>query len=378
METPPLGRLKHYLGGVTDNRQPWKVRHPLTSVLFIAVVGTIANAGSWEEIGQFAKGRESWFREYVELPNGSPSHDTFERVFKWIDGKEFERSFILWMREICKDKELGIVAIDGKTMRGSGEKGTERRPLHIVSAWSSENNLVLGQVKTEEKSNEIAAIPILLDLLDVKGSIVTIDAMGTQKEIAAKIIQKKADYVLSVKKNQPRVYEDIGYFLEEERKSQFHQVTHEYCRTLDKGHGRIEKREYYLFNDIDWLSWKKDWKSLGGFGMVHRQITDSKGNLIHEEKAYFITSLKNNVNNFAEAVRAHWGIEAMHWSLDVVLNEDKRTVRKDNGAQNLAVLKRMALNILRANASEDKMTGPQKRFRACWDETYMGSVLRNM
>ena len=174
------------------------------------------------------------------------------------------------------------------------------------------------------------------------------------------------------------MHEDISYFLEEENKTQFNQVEHEYARTLDKGHGRIEKREYYLFNNIDWLSWKKDWKNLGGFGMVHRQISDSKGNLIHEEKAYFITSLKGNVGNFAEAVRAHWGIEAMHWSLDVVLNEDKRTVRKDNGAQNLAVLKRMALNILRANAPGDKMTGPQKRFRACWDENYMGSVLHNM
>jgi predicted transposase YbfD/YdcC len=378
METPPLGRLKHYLAGVTDNRQAWKVRHPLTSVLFIAVVGTIANGGSWEEIEQFGKGKESWFRQYVDLPWGAPSHDTFERVFRWIDGKEFERSFILWMREICQDKELGIVAIDGKTMRGSGDKTTERSPLHIVSAWSSANNLVLGQVKTDEKSNEITAIPALLDLLDVKGSIVTIDAMGTQKEIAAKIIQKKADYVLNVKKNQPRLYEDIQYFIEEESKSQFNEVEHEYSRTLDKGHGRIEKREYYLFNEIEWLSWKKEWKNLGGFGMVRRQISDTKGNFLHEEQAYFITSLKSNVNNFAEAVRAHWGIEAMHWSLDVVLNEDRRTVRKDNGAQNLAVLKRMALNILRANATEKKMTGPQKRFRACWDEDYMGSVLRDM
>lgn len=378
MGTPPLGRLQHYLAGVTDIRQTGKVRHPLKSVLFIAVVGTIANAGSWEEIEQFGKGKESWFQQYVDLPYGAPSHDTFERVFKWIDGKEFERSFILWMREICQDKKLGVVAIDGKTMRGSGDRAEGRNPLHIVSAWSSANNLVLGQVKAEEKSNEITAIPALLELLDVKGAIVTIDAMGTQREIAAKIIEKKADYVLSVKKNQKTIYEDIRYFVEEEEKRQFNDVKHEYSRTLDKGHGRIEKREYYLFRDIEWISWKKEWKNLGGFGMVYRQVSDSKGKTLHEEKAYFITSLKGNVNNFAEAVRAHWGIEAVHWSLDVVLNEDKRTVRKDNGAQNLAVLKRMALNILRADASENKMTGPQKRFRACWDESYMSSVLNNM
>lgn len=378
MKTPPLGRLQHYLSGVSDSRQAGKVRHPLKSILFMAVVGTIANAGSWEEVGQFAKGRENWFKQYIDLPNGVPSHDTFERVFKWVDGKEFERSFILWMREISQDRELGVVAIDGKTMRGSADKQTGRNPLHIVSAWASETNLVLGQVKTEEKSNEITAIPALLDLLFVKGSVVTIDAMGTQREVAEKIIKKQADYVLNVKRNQLQMWEDIHYFLEEEGKNQFADAAHEYCRTVEKGHGRIEKREYYLFGDTEWLTWKGNWKKLGGFGMVHRQVSDKKGNPLHEEKAYFITSLKENVNQFAKAVRAHWGIEAVHWSLDVVLNEDKRTVRKDNGAQNLAVLKRMALNILRANTGEKKMTGPQKRFRACWDTDYLGQVLSNM
>lgn len=378
METPPLGRLQHYLAGVTDNRQAWKVRYPLQSILFMAVVGTIANAGCWEEIAQFAKGRETWFRQYIELPDGTPSHDTFERVFRWVDGKEFERSFLLWMREICADKELGIVAIDGKTMRGSGDKATGKKPLHIVSAWASGNNLVLGQVKTEEKSNEITAIPELLKLLDVKGAIVTIDAMGTQKEIAEKIIEKKADYVLSVKKNEPTMYEDIRYFMEEEGKCQFAGVAHEFFRTQNKGHGRIEKREYYLFNEIEWISWKKNWKNLGGFGMVHRTVSDSSGTFISEEKAYFITSLKGNVHNFAEAVRAHWGIEVVHWTLDVVLKEDKRTVRKDNGAHNLSVLKRMALNILRGDKTLDKTTGPQRRFRSCWDVDYLAKILSNM
>lgn len=376
MGTPPLSRMRGYLKGVTDKRQEGKVKHPLETILFIAVVGTIANAGSWEEIEEFGKSREEWLKQYIDLPNGAPSHDTYERVFRWIDGKEFERSFILWMREICADGELGIVAIDGKTMRGSGDG--ERKPLHIVSAWTSAQNLVLGQVKTEEKSNEITAIPALLDLLDIKGSIVTIDAMGTQKDIAGKIIAKKADYVLSVKQNQPTMYEDIDQFVKSEAVTEFKDFEHEYHRTIEKGHGRIEKREYYLFNDIDWLDWQKNWKSMAGFGFVRRTVSDLKGENERTEVAYYITSLTGNVNNFATAVRAHWGIESAHWSLDVVLNEDKRIVRKDNGAQNLAVLKRMALNIIRADQTYPKATGPLKRFKACMDNDYLEKVIRGM
>lgn len=373
---PPLGRMKPYLKGVSDKRQDGKVKHPMESILFIAVVGTIANAGSWEEIEEFGKGKEEWLKQFIELPNGAPSHDTYERVFRWIDGKEFERSFILWMKEITADGELGIVALDGKTMRGS--RDGERSPLHIVSAWASAQNLVLGQVKTEEKSNEITAIPALLDLLDVNGSIVTIDAMGTQKSIAEKIIKKKADYVLSVKQNQPTMYADIDTFVQEEAKNDFQEYAHEYTRTIEKGHGRIEKREYYLFNAIDWLDWRSSWKGMQGFGLVRRTVSDTKGTNKRVETAYYITSLPKNVTSFATAVRAHWGIESMHWSLDVVLNEDKRIVRKDNGAQNLAVLKRMALNIIRADQTFAKATGPLKRFRACMDMGYLETVIRGM
>lgn len=378
MNKNSINRLQKYMQGVSDQRQQGKVKHALESILFMAVAATIANAGSWEEIEQFAKGHEEWFATYIELPNGVPSHDTFERVFKWVDGKEFERCFRLWMQEICQDNELGIVAVDGKTMRGSADRSGSRKALHIVSAWTSENNLVLGQVKTEEKSNEITAIPTLLQLLEIKGSVVTIDAMGTQKEIAEQIQTKKADYVLSVKKNQPTLYDDIRCFIEEEEKNGFRDVVYECCRTQEKGHGRIETREYYLFPDVTWCSWGKDWKGLKSFGMVKRKVKRLSGEELREECAYYISSLPGNVNQFAKAVRAHWGIEAMHWSLDVVLNEDKRIVRKDNGAQNLAVLKRMALNFIRSEKSYEKATGPQKRFRACWDTAYLDTVLRQL
>lgn len=377
MDRAPLESLVENMKAVTDLRQEAKVMHKLADILFIAVVATIANACCWEETADFARGRLGWFRKYIDLSNGAPSHDTFERVFRWIDGKEFERCFVLWMREVCREANgLRVIAIDGKTMCGSGDASTGRKPLHIVSAWTDANNMVLGQVKTEEKSNEITAIPELLKLLDVKGAIVTIDAMGTQKEIAQQIVSQKADYVLSVKKNQPTMYEDVRLYFEEGKKNDFKDTTYEQHSTIDKGHGRLEKREYWLTNDISWISWRKEWKGLGGIGMVRRTVT--KGGERTMEEAYFITSLAKNASLFGRAVRGHWGIESMHWSLDVVLNEDKRIVRKDNGAQNLAVLKRMALNIVRADEGFEKASGPRKRFRASWDSPYLETVLQNL
>lgn len=377
MGKAPLKNLTDYMKSVTERRQEAKILHKLEDILFIAVVATIANAKCWEEIADFAKGREGWFRQFIELRNGIPSHDTFERAFRWIDGKEFERCFILWMREVCRTVTgMRLIAIDGKTMCGSGDASTGRHPLHIVSAWTDANNMVLGQVKTEEKSNEITAIPVLLDLLDIRGAVVSIDAMGTQRDIAAKIIGKKADYVLSVKGNQPTLQEDIRLYFEDGLATDFRDMAHEFYQTVEKGHGRLEKREYWLVGDVSWASWRDDWKGLKGIGMVRRTAT--KGQTTTQERAYFIVSFAKNVGQFARAVRGHWGIESMHWSLDVVLNEDKRTVRKDNGAQNLAVLKRMALNLIRADQAFEKASGPRKRFRASWDSSYLESVLSNL
>lgn len=377
MDRPPLESLVENMKAVTDRRQDAKVMHKLEDILFIAVVATIANAGSWEEIADFARGRQEWFRKYISLTNGVPSHDTFERAFRWIEGKEFERCFILWMREVSREENgMRVIAIDGKTMCGSGDASTGRKPLHIVSAWTDVNNMVLGQVKTEEKSNEITAIPELLKLLDIKGAIVTIDAMGTQKEIARQIISQKADYVLSVKGNQPRMLEDIRLYFEEGVKTDFQDGVYEQHTTIDKGHGRLEKREYWLTSEISWIEWRKEWKGFGGIGMVRRTVT--KGTETTQEVSYYMTSLTKNASLFGRAVRGHWGIESMHWSLDVVLNEDKRIVRKDNGAQNLAVLKRMALNIVRADQGFEKASGPRKRFRASWDSPYLETVLQNL
>ncbi|MGI6672579.1 MAG: ISAs1 family transposase [Christensenellales bacterium] len=280
------------------------------------------------------------------------------------------------MREVCPEKGFRVIAIDGKTMRGSGDKALNKRPLHIVSAWTSENNMVLGQVKTEEKSNEIDAISSLLELLDVRGAVVTIDAIGTQKQIADQIISQQADYILSVKKNQRTMYEDIETLARMEGSNGYSEISHEYYKTLEKGHGRIEEREYWLIPDVKWASWHADWKDLGAIGIVKRRVI--KGSETSEEMAYYITSLKKNVQQFATGVRSHWGIESMHWTLDVVLNEDRHIVRKDNGPRNLAVLKRMALNIIRADTTFEKASGSRKRFRACMNTEYLETVLSNM
>ncbi|MCB2291888.1 ISAs1 family transposase [Clostridium sp. CS001] len=363
----------NYFGIIKDIRQQTKVRHKLIDILFIAVAATIANASDWKEIEVFAKKRESWFRDFIEIPNGIPSHDTFERTFRWIDPKQFEKCFIHWVREIATLAARSIVAVDGKTMCGAFDTDDKKSPIHIVSAWASENGMVLGQVKTNEKSNEITAIPELLDLIFVKDCIVTIDAMGTQTKIADKIIDKKADYVLALKGNQPNLHEDVRDFFEDAEKTNFDGVNVKSCMTTDKDHGRIETRKYFLVEDIDWLSMKDNWKGIKSIGMAVRQC-EIKGKKT-VEKRYFISSLKDSIEEFSTAVRKHWGIEITHWFLDVVFKEDARRVRKDYAPQNLAMIKRLALNILRKDSSEPKYSLKSKRFAASLDNDYLEQIL---
>lgn len=363
----------NYFGIIKDTRQQTKVRHLLIDILFIAVAATIANAADWEEVEIFAKKREQWFRKFLELPNGIPSHDTFERAFKWIEPKQFEKCFIHWVSEITELADRSVVAIDGKTMRGAFDTDDKKSPIHIVSAWASENGMVLGQVKTDEKSNEITAIPELLDLIFVKNCIITIDAMGTQSKIAEKIIEKKADYVLALKGNQPNLHEDVVDFFEDAEKTKFDGFKVKSCTTTDKGHGRIETRKYYLVEDIDWLSMKDNWKGLKSIGMAIRECEVKGVKTI--EKRYFISSLTDSIDEFSTAVRKHWGIESTHWILDVVFKEDGRRVRKEYGPQNLALLKRMALNILKKDTTEPKYSLKSKRFASSIDNDYLEQVL---
>jgi predicted transposase YbfD/YdcC len=287
------------------------------------------------DMENFGKERSEWLKTFLELPHGIPDSDTFRRVFERINPRELSKCLNNWLA-ISRGKGT-VVGIDGKTIRGSGNE--EHKAYHVVSAWVAENQITLGEIKTDEKSNEITAVPLLLDMIDVEGSIVTADAMSCQKDITKKITEKKADYVIGLKGNQETLRDDAELYFNEFMKD---------CKkreTKEKGHGRIEKREYFMETDIDWLAQKPDWTNLNGIGMV-KSTVEEKG-VVRQETRYFITSL-TNVDDFAYAVRKHWSIEnQLHWCLDVVFREDSARARKDNSPLNMNILRKTALSLLK-------------------------------
>lgn len=361
-----------YFEVIEDKREPWKVKHNLLEIIFMSIVATVCKAETWQEIAAFAEEKEEWFRKYLVLENGIPSHDTFERCFRIINPKQFQKCFISWTESLWTERDGEIISIDGKTMRRTFDAACDKKAIHIVSAWASENGIVMGQVKTDVKSNEITAIPELLDLLVVEGCVVTIDAMGTQKDIAKKIRTKKAEYVLAVKENQPTLYKDIEDYFEtalEDKTGDFEVEKHV---QIEKGHGRVEKRIYYYSHDIKWMPQKQEWKDLRGIGMVIRESTE-KGKTTKDVR-YYISSIEKDIDLFAKAVRKHWGVEAMHWNLDVTFREDEMRSRKDYLPENLGALKRIALNMLKRETSVKKSMNV-KRQKACLNEKYLEKVI---
>lgn len=380
-EVKTMGERRLYMGSffdyftiIFDPRQEGKVRHKLIDVLFIAVAATICGCDEWEEIEEWAIAKEEWLRQYLELPNGIPSWYTIERVLDCIDPKQFEKCFTEWMKEITQFKEGDVVAIDGKTMRGTADRSNAKRAVHIVSAWCSSDKLVLGQVKTDEKSNEITAIPELLDLLFIKGAIVTIDAMGCQKDIATKIVkEKKADYVLSLKDNHETLKSEVEEYFKDAEKANFKDDKILQYSTLEKGHGRVEERLYYYSTDINWMEARKDWTKLTGIGMVIRRV-EINGEKT-EERAYHLGSVRT-AEEYARGVRMHWGIESTHWSLDVTFREDASRTRKDCAPQNLALLKRMVLNMVKKDKEKyPKKSLKRRRFMASLYDEYLEYIL---
>ncbi len=356
--------MKQYFEGITDPRQPWKVDHNLLEIVVMTICAVISDCEYWEDIVDFCRVRKTWFQEKLGLvlENGIASHDTFQRVFQLIKSEELEAGFMSWVKSVTQKTKGEIISIDGKTVCGS--RDAKAKAIHMVSAWANANQLVLGQVKTDEKSNEIKAIPTLLEMLELKGCIITVDAMGCQKDIAKQISEAKADYVLGLKGNQESLNDDVRLYFETEA------VTTKIV-TYDKGHGRIETREYFLETEIDWLYQKPDWAGLSAIGMVKSSVWE-KGSL-REESRYFITSL-TSVETFAKAVRAHWGIEnSLHWCLDVVFNEDACRTRKDNSAENFSVIRKIALNILRNFPI--KMSLARKRKKCLIDPDFMALLL---
>lgn len=356
--------LQEYFETITDNRQEWKIRHNLHEVIIMTICAVIAGCEAWYQIEHYSKSKEVWFKEklHLNLKNGVPSHDTFERLFAMIDPKEFESSFQLWINETVRLARGETVSIDGKTICASRDE--ENRAIHMVSAWANKQRLVLGQIKTDEKSNEITAVPQLLDVLEVEGCVITADAMSCQRDIAKKITEKKADYVLGLKGNQESLHEEVKLYFD-------NMSVASKAATKEKGHGRIETREYFLETDIDWLLQKPYWKHLNAIGMVKSKVLE-KG-IQRKETRYFLTSL-TDVNAFAKATREHWGIEnSLHWVLDVAFNEDRCRMRKDNSGENFAVIRHVAVNLLKKDDS--KMSLKAKRLRCAYDDEFLFHIL---
>jgi predicted transposase YbfD/YdcC len=362
--------ISDFFSNLTEPRDSNK-RHKLIDIITIALCAVICGADTWEDIEEFGDARREWFGKFLELPHGIPGHDTFARVFASMNPKEFQHAFLKWV-EAIQTVTKRIVAIDGKTLRHSYEKN--KSPIHLVSAWALENKMVLGQIKTREKSNEIKAIPELLSVLELGGCIVTIDALGCQKDIVKTIIGKGADYVLGLKGNQETLHEDVKFYFEDCLRSKFKGVVYDYHETIDGDHGRVETRRYWTTSDIDWLPDRALWKNLSSIVMVQREryLNDATS----METSYYVTSLESDAECVAQAVRGHWGIEnSLHWVLDIAFREDECRIRKDNAPANFAIMRHIALNLLRKETSL-KRSIRTKRLKAGWDTDYLARILR--
>jgi predicted transposase YbfD/YdcC len=363
--------LRKHFSKLKDPRRRHRRLHRLQDIIVIAMCAIIAGAQDWQEIETFGRKRRDWLKRFLALANGIPSHDTFERVFDRLNPQAFQACFRNWIQALQETLKIKHVAIDGKTLRGSGS--ATLGPLHLVSAWATAQSLSLGQVAVDAKSNEITAIPALLELLDVQGALVTIDAMGCQKAIAKKIVDSGADYILTVKDNQEHLLEDIQDALAQALDSNFTGLEHDSYTTQERGHGREEFRNYTVLHSTDGLRHREDWVKLTTIGMcVSERTVQGKTST---EVRYFIGSRKASAKSYGSALRNHWRIEnSLHWQLDVNFDEDGNRVRKRNAAENLALLRRQTLTLLQAHPA--KLSIAKKRFAAALDPDFLEEILR--
>ena len=363
-----------FFADMPDPRLDRKKQHELIDIFVVTLCAVLTGAESWTEIEQFGKVKQEWLRRFVRLDNGIPSHDTFGRVFSLIDPEEFGARFLDWIKSLCKKGKGKLIAIDGKTLRRSYDRADSKAAIHMVSAWAVENRLVLGQLKTEEKSNEITAIPELLALLDVRGCIVTIDAMGCQKKIASQITKGGGDYILGLKGNQGKLVDDGAEFFDCAQRDQFAHFRYDTCKTVEKGHGRIETRECWIVDENS-FDLRGQWGGLKSVGMIRSERQTKEG--VESSVRYYICSREGlSAKDFAAAARGHWGIEnSLHWVLDVAFREDDCRIRKGHAAANLSMIRRIALNMLREEKEHCKLGIKGKRHRCAIDEKYLEAVL---
>ena len=371
--------ISTYFAALPDPRVERTKEHRLVDLLTIGLCAVICGADGWTDMETFGRAKEPWLRTFLALPSGIPSHDTFGRVFARLDPAAFERCFVAWVQAVAPETRHHLVAVDGKTLRGSHDRANGQGPLHLVSAWAAASGLVLGQVAVDDKSNEITAIPVLLRLLDLEGGLVTIDAMGCQTAIAAQIVEQGGDYVLALKDNQPTLHAEVQHTFAQARADGFAvyaPTDYDYARTVDSGHGRLEVRRHWTLHDpelIAHLDPEGRWAKLRGVGLVEAER--HVGATVTIEQRYYLLSAPLSAAALGRAVRSHWGIEnRVHWVLDVSFGEDACRVRTDHGPRNLAVLRHLALNLLRLERSR-KGSIATRRFAAALDETYLARVL---
>jgi predicted transposase YbfD/YdcC len=370
--------LYHAFADLEDPRQAHKVKHRLQDIIVLAIVAVLSNAQSWTQIEAFGQSKEEWLKQWLELENGIPTHDTIQRVFQALSAEALMKCFGGWTASVMAATEGRFVAVDGKTLRGSHDSTHGQKALHLVRAWATEQGVLLGQQRVDEKTNEITAIPDVLAMLALKGCIVTIDAMGCQTDIATQICEQKADYVLALKENQKTLYPHaVDWFDFAERTAFRHLKSHDYARTVNKAHGRIEVRECWLITDtllIVEFREQLGWTGLRSLVKIRR--TRTAQGITTQETAYYITSLTDHADTVLAAVRRHWAVEnECHWVLDVIFNEDRSRIRCGESPENFSLIRQLVLSILKQDKSKGSLTS--KRFRAALDDNFRLSLLQS-
>ena len=376
MSDDPTATIAEHFSELEDPRADSGKRHLLLDIIVIAICATICGADDWVAVELFGQVKEEWLRTFLKLPHGIPSHDTFGRVFRVLDSEQFQQSFRSWIEAVEGITKGQVVAVDGKTLRRSHDRPLGKAAIQMVSAWATENRLVLGQTKVADGSNEITAIPELLEVLDLAGCIVTVDAIGCQRAIAQAVVDQDAEYLLALKENQGHLYSKVAGLFDYAEEIGFRDVEYDWDQTTNKGHGRIKVRQCWTISDPDFMSYVRqfgDWPEFNTIVKVHAER--SIGTEVTRKTRYYLTSLGNNAQQALYTARVHWQIEnQVHWLLDVVFREDHSRLRKGNGAQNMAILRHIALTLLHQERTA-QVGMKAKRLKAALDHEYLLRVL---
>lgn len=375
MSEEAFASLEACFGDLPDPRVQGRCDHKLVDIVLIAVCAVLSGAENWSEVEEFGQSKESWLNQYLELAAGIPSHDTFSRVFRLLDAAAFQSCFMRWVEQHFRVPRGQVIAVDGKTARGSKDSYHGQDAIHLVSAWASESGVLLGQRKVEEKSNEITAVPELLERLFIKGCVVTVDALNCQKATARTVIERGADYVFALKANHPQLHQDVIDWFTWARQRDFRDIQHDYHQQVNKGHGRLEVRRCWAICDplaLESLGYYEGWTGLRTVVMVERERRSGAG--VQTETAYYLSSLPPDATRLLAATRAHWAVEnSFHWTMDVVFGEDASRIRLDEAPENFAVIRHIAMNLLKQHPA--KLSIKRKRYRAALDDAFLLELL---